>query len=87
MPHLGASVDLKTHSTFPTSMPEVVVADRAAYQAESLKWSRKAASLYRQYILAMAATVLTVAAVVVLWALPLIAPLFGDMYLFGSPSV
>ena len=70
-----------------TTMPVIIPPNPVKMEAETRKWERKATILYRQYLLALAATVVASAALLVLLALPLLAPIFGDAYLFGSPPV
>ena len=71
----------------PTSMPEVVSTDAAELEAETQKWAWEATRLYRQYLVAMVATVLAGATLLFLYASPILAPMFGDMYFLGSRSI
>ena len=68
-------------------MPSIIPPDIAKLEAETRKLERKATTLHRQYLVALAATVVASAALLVLMALPMLAPIFGDAYIFGSPSV
>ena len=71
----------------PTSMPSIVPPDIEHLQAEVSKWDSRATVLYRSYVIAMVATVAAVGGVLFLMAEPVLGPMFGDAYFFGSPSV
>ncbi len=82
-----ARIEVKTNPWLSTAMPAIGAPDIAEPDAEVQKWARKSTVLYRQYLVALAATVATAATFLFLMAQPLLAPLLGDVYFFGSSPV